>query len=300
MPLLEFNDVCVRFGKRRALDRVSLLLEPGQIVGLVGRNGAGKTTALRVALGLLWPDGGRSVVCGHDPVTDGLAVRREVTLLGEESSIYPWMRVGELLRFASRLHPRWDADLAGRLVADLELDLSAHVRHLSRGNKAKVGLVAAIATRPRLLLLDDPTAGLDPLVRREVLEHLLGVHAEDGGAVLYATHLIGDVERVADRVAFLDDGRLRSDDSVEALKARVVRISALFADEVPTALAPEGALEIRRDGRTMHVVSDRPAEALSAELIAGGATHVEVEHLPLEEILVAMLRRSPETEADRG
>ena len=172
-PVIEFRDVTRSFGRRRALDRVSLAVQPGEVVALVGRNGAGKTTALRLAHGVLWPDAGTIRVLGFDPVSEGLAVRTRASLLSEESALYPWMTVREILTFGGALAPRWDARLASSLGERLGLEPGAKIRTLSRGTKAKVALVLAVAARPDVLLLDDPTAGLDPLVRREVLEGIL-------------------------------------------------------------------------------------------------------------------------------
>ncbi|MCU0254443.1 MAG: ABC transporter ATP-binding protein, partial [Acidobacteria bacterium] len=197
-PAIEFGEVTRTFpggvGRRRvALDRVSLAVEPGEVIALVGRNGAGKTTALRLANGVLWPDSGTVRVLGLDPARDGLAVRARVALLSEESALYPSMTVGEILRFGAALAPRWDARRAGEFTERLALDPRAKIRALSRGTKAKVALALAIGARPEVLLLDDPTAGLDPLVRREVLEGILAAIHDEGGAVVYASHLIHDL-----------------------------------------------------------------------------------------------------------
>src|SRR6185436_16721388 len=170
---------------------------------VIGRNGAGKTTALRLALGTLWPDAGRIRTLGLDPVVHGSEVTARVALLSEESALYPWMTIAEIVRFTAALHPRWDASLASRLTLELDLDPAKRIRELSRGTRAKVALVLAVSPRPELLLLDDPTSGLDPLVRREVLDGVLQSVSHEGGAVVYASHLVHDVERVADRVVVL-------------------------------------------------------------------------------------------------
>ena len=140
-PALVFDSVRRSFGRRVALDHVSLDLAPGSILGHVGRNGAGKTTALRLAHGMLFPDAGQVRVLGLDPVEQGLEVRRRVSLLSEESSLYPWMRVGEILEFGAALHSGWDPALAKELVGRLSLDLTPKIQTLSRGTKAQVALV---------------------------------------------------------------------------------------------------------------------------------------------------------------
>lgn len=299
-PSLVFERVTRRFGKKVALDAVDLRVEPGTVLGLVGRNGAGKTTALRLAMGILWPDAGRIEVLGLDPVVQGLAVRERASLLSEETALYPWMTVGEILEFAAALHPRWDRDLAERTRRNLDLDPKAKIADLSRGTKAKVALVAAVAPRPELLLLDDPTAGLDPLVRREVLDALLDAVVEQGGAVVYASHLIHDLERIADRIAVLDAGRVRLDAPLEQLKARVVRARAVFETDAAPLPSIPGTLTLDREGRIVTVVAERENGELRAALLGAGASEVEIAPLPLEEILIALLREGrPSKEAER-
>jgi ABC-2 type transport system ATP-binding protein len=279
-----------RFGSTVALDRLDLAVEPGTVLGLVGRNGAGKTTLLRLAQGILHPDVGRIRALGLDPVSAGIQVRIRASLLSEESSLYPWMTVAEILRFASSLHPRWDASFAEALRGRLALDPAARIRTLSRGTRAKVSLVLAVACRPELLLLDDPTAGLDPLVRREVLEGILEAVPGEGGAVVYASHLVGDVERVADTVALLDAGRLRFHGPLDDLKGRVRRATAVFEGEAPANAPLPGRIDARADGRILTVVAEGANGDLAAALRALGARDVRIEALPLEEILIAFLR----------
>lgn len=295
---MRFEEVTRTFGRTLALDRVSFAVEPGSVVGILGRNGAGKTTALRLAHGLLWPDAGRLSVLGLDPVAQGAEVRTRVALLSEESSLYPWMTVEEIVGFAGALHPRWDPPLAASLRRRLDLDPKAKIASLSRGTRAKVALVLAVASRPDLLLLDDPTAGLDPLVRREVLEGILEAVPEEGGAVVYASHLVHDVERVADRVIVMDGGRIRIDRELGPLKESIRRARAVFDGTPPETTALPGVIDARVDGRVLTVVAAGANGDLLAALRALGAAEVTVEAIPLEEILVALLREG-RTEVSR-
>ena len=290
VPVVVFESVSRRFGKTVALDAVGFEVAPGSVLGLIGRNGAGKTTALRLALGTLWPDAGRIRTLGLDPVRSGLEVASRVALLSEESALYPWMTIEEIVRFTAALHPRWDKTLAGRLAEDLDLDPAKRIRELSRGTRAKVALVVAVSARPELLLLDDPTAGLDPLVRREVLEGVLQAVSHEGGAVVYASHLVHDVERVADRVIVLDGGTIRLVGELEDLKARIRRARAVFEGDAPSGDAVPGAIEAFAQGRVLTVTADAGDGELEAALRTLGARDVAVESLALEEILVALLR----------
>lgn len=290
-PALVLDHVTRRFPGVVALDAICMRAEPGEVLGVIGRNGAGKTTLLRLAAGILWPDIGTIRTLGLDPVRDGLRVRERASLLGEESALYPWMTVREILEFASRLHPRWDSDLSSAVAERLGLDPSARVGTLSRGTRAKVALTLAVAPRPELLLLDDPTAGLDPLVRREVLEGILDAVSEEGGAVVYASHLVHDVERVADRVVVLDSGRIVLEGPVETLKGRVRRTRAVFDRDAPLPPPGSGIVDARIEGRLLTLVSDASDGSLENSLRALGARSVEAESLSLEEILVSYLRR---------
>jgi ABC-2 type transport system ATP-binding protein len=293
-PALRFEQVTRRFGAKLALDRVDLALEPGKILGLVGRNGAGKTTALRLAHGLLHPDAGRLTVLGYDPVTQGVEVRRRASLLSEEAALYPWMTVGEMLGFAAALHPNWDAELAARLRARLDLAPGEKIGGLSRGTKAKLALLLAVACRPRLLLLDDPTAGLDPLARREVLEGVLETVANEGGAVVYASHLVHDIERVADDLVVLDAARVVLAGTLERIKADVRRATAVFESDAPARLEIRHVLDVRAEGRVLTVLARSVNGELEAALRRSGALRIEIEAVGLEEILVGILRSAGE------
>lgn len=287
---LEFDRVTRRFGATVALRELDLAVEPGSVLGLVGRNGAGKTTSLRLAHGILHPDAGRIRVLGLDPTSRPIEVATRVSLLSEETHLYPWMTVGEILDFAGALHPGWDRELARSLSKRLELDTAPRIRTLSRGTRAKLALVLAASSRPELLLLDDPTAGLDPLVRRELLEGLLEAIPAEGGAVVYASHLIHDVERIADRVAVLDGGRLRLEGSLEELKRRVRQVTAVFDGGPPREVDLPGLIDLQADGRVLSAIVQGDDAALAERIRGLGASAVEVEPLSLEEILVGCLR----------
>ena len=296
--VLTFRKVSRRFGSTVALDGLDLNVEPGTVLGLIGRNGAGKSTSLRLALGHLHPDAGDIRVLGHDPVTEGIKVREQVGLMSEEASLYGWMTVREIMTFAAGLHPNWDPAFAESFRKRLDLDPKRKIKDLSRGNKAKVSLVLAVAVRPRLLLLDDPTSGLDPLVRREVLEGVLESVPAEGGAVVYASHLIHDVERIADQVTVLDEGKSILEGDLEKIKARVRRVRAVFENEPPEQLTLPGLVSMERENRTLLVVADGANGELEQALQNAGAVNVTVEPLPLEEILVACLKGSGLTEGD--
>jgi len=289
-PVLCFEDVTRRFGATTALDHLSLRLEEGRVLGLVGRNAAGKTTALRLAQGQLYPDAGRITVLGLDPVRSGLAVRERVSLLSEEAALYPWMTVSEILAFGAAIHPSWDPALSERLRRRLDVSSASRIRSLSRGTKAKVALILAVACRPRLLLLDDPTAGLDPLARREVLEGVLESVVNEGGSVVYASHLVHDLERVADDLVVLDAAHVVLAGTLEEIKARVKRATAVFPAMAPSSCEIPNGIETRAEGRVLTVLAHAANGELEVALHKLGAESVDVEAPSLEEILVGILR----------
>jgi ABC-2 type transport system ATP-binding protein len=293
-PLLQFRGVTRRFGHRTAVRDLDLDVHPGEVVGLVGRNGAGKTTSLRLTVGILWPDAGAVRTLGLDPVHDGDAVRVRACLMAEDGGLYPSMTVRESMDLVAGVHPRWDGGFAEAFRERMDLDPGRTIRDLSRGNRAKVALTLAVGCRPELLLLDDPTAGLDPLVRREVLEGVLEATAGEGGAVLYASHLVHDVERTADRVVVLDDARKVLDEPVDSVRARVRRVTAVFPEAAPdSGNGVPGLLHAEADGRTLSLAVMAPEGDVRGALIRMGAAAIEVEPMNLEDVLVALLRRGP-------
>lgn len=289
---IEFHQVTRTFGRVTALDRLDLAVEPGKVLGLVGRNGAGKTTALRLVHGLLWPDSGKVRVLGLDPEKQGLEVRRRVALLSEESSLYPSMKVEEIVAFTARLHPRWNAKKAVAMARRLALDPAAKISTLSRGTRAKLALLLAVCADPEVLLLDDPTAGLDPLVRREVLGGILEAIPGEGGSVIYASHLVADIERVADDVVVLDNGRVTLQGAIETLKAEIHRAEAVFENPRAGHSPFPGQIDCRIEDRVVTVVARASRNHLVEALTAAGAASVNISPLSLEDILVACLHGS--------
>ncbi len=197
-----------RFGATTALDSIDLSLPGGAVYGLVGVNGAGKTTLIRHLLGLLRAERGSVRVFGLDPVADPVGVLGRIGYLSEENDLPGWMRVDELLRYSRAFYPDWDDAYAEELRRAFGLDPSAGIRTLSRGQRARTGLLIALAHRPRLLVLDEPSSGLDPLVRRDILAAVLRAIADEGRTVLFSSHLLEEVEQVADHVTMISHGRI--------------------------------------------------------------------------------------------
>src|SRR6187397_1653282 len=200
--VIEIQSVTRKFGAKRALDNVSLVVPRGVVFGLVGANGAGKTTLIRHVLGLLKAQAGSVRVFGLDPVKEPVPVLSRIGYLSEQGDLPGWMRIDELMRYTQAFYPNWDARYAEQLREQFALDPAARVKNLSKGQKARAGLLTALAYRPELLLLDEPSSGLDPIVRRDILGAIVRTIADEGRTVLFSSHLLDEVERVSDCVAF--------------------------------------------------------------------------------------------------
>jgi len=197
-----------RFGSATALDGVDLSVLRGTVHGLLGANGAGKTTLIKHVLGLLRAESGAVRVFGLDPVADPPGVLSRIGYLSEENDLPGWMRVDELMRYSRAFYPRWDDAYAAELQKAFALDPVAKIRNLSKGQKARAGLIVALAHRPELLVLDEPSSGLDPIVRRDILGAVIRTIADEGRTVLFSSHLLEEVEQVADSVTIINHGRI--------------------------------------------------------------------------------------------
>jgi ABC-2 type transport system ATP-binding protein len=202
------SELTRRFDATTALASVSLSLARGAVYGLVGANGAGKTTLIKHLLGLLRAEGGSVRVFGLDPVADPVGVLSRIGYLSEENDLPGWMRVDELIRYSRAFYPAWDDAYAEELRGTFALDATAKVKNLSRGQRARLGLLTALAYRPELLVLDEPSSGLDPIVRRDILGAVIRTTADEGRTVLFSSHLLHEVEEVADHVIMIHRGKI--------------------------------------------------------------------------------------------
>lgn len=284
---IETRGLTHRFGRTLAVDSVDLLVPEGSVYGYLGRNGAGKTTTIQMLMGLLDPTAGSISVLGFDPLRQDVPMKRAVSYVPERVQMWDWMTVRDLMAFGAGVHPRWDKVYAEDLRVRFELPRDRKLGQLSRGMQGKAALLAALASHPQLLILDDPTMGLDALVRREFMESIIGVLHDTGVTVFFSSHIIDDVERVADWIGILHQGKLVVQTPLEELKRGVKRVVAHFA-EPPAALDLPGVLHRDGEGRQQAFVC-RECEAAVQELRVAGAT-VQAEDCSLEDIFVAYVR----------
>ena len=238
-PVISVSELTRRFGDKTALASVTLSMPRGAVYGLVGANGAGKTTLIRHILGLLRAESGSVRVFGLDPV----AVLSRIGYLSEENDVPGWMRVDELIRYSRAFYPAWDDAYAEELRQTFALDSAAKIKDLSRGQKARAGLLVALAYRPELLVLDEPSSGLDPIVRRDILGAVIRTIADEGRTVLFSSHLLEEVEQVADHVTMISQGRIVLSAPLAAIQeshrvdGRVLSLNEIFVAHVGSLAA---------------------------------------------------------------
>jgi ABC-2 type transport system ATP-binding protein len=282
-----------RFGRTVALSSVNLDVPRGVVFGLVGENGAGKTTLIKHLLGLLKVQTGTVRIFGMDPVREPVGVLARIGYLSEDRDLPDWMRLDQLLRYLRAFFPSWDDDFAERLRRQFDLDPRARIKTFSQGQRARVGLLAALAYRPELLILDEPSTGLDPIVRREILAAIIRTIAEEGRTVLFSSHLLDEVERVSDHVALLDRGRIVLCESLDTIKASHRRLTLRF-DE-PLASPPDllGSSWWEGSGREWSATCHGSLDDLQGQAAGLGARIIE-DHAPsLDEIFVARVGSRP-------
>lgn len=286
---IEIANLTKRYGKHLAVDNLSMQVPKGSVFAFLGRNGAGKTTTIRILLDLLDRTSGNAKILGLDCVKDALAIKRRIGYVAEGQKMYDWMKVDEIIWFCKGFYPTWDDSFAAELKGKLELPGSKKVGEMSRGTQAKLALLLAMAYRPELLVLDEPTAGLDVLVRREFLEGVIEMIQEEGRTVFFSSHIVHEVERVADWVGIIDNGQLIKRSTLDDLKASVKRLVVSFdGDTLPTNLMA-GILQTERSGRQTALTVDGFNEQTLVALRGMGAKDIAVQELNLEDILIALL-----------
>jgi beta-exotoxin I transport system ATP-binding protein len=300
---IELDQLTKRYGARRGIEAISLAVPEGGLFGFIGPNGAGKTTTIRILLGLLEPTAGTARVLGRDVAADGPAARAAVGYVAGETHLYPEMRVADLLAYLGRFHPGDHAARRRELIDLLEIDHAARAADLSLGNKKKVAIAAALQHRPRLVVLDEPTGGLDPVMRARLFD-VLRAEVERGATVFFSSHDLAEVQAVCRRVAVLSDGKVVAVDEVARLRGREVRrVRATFddgdgaADRKLDALAAlAGVAGVARDDDGASFLYDGPMPALLAALAEAAPRDVRIEEPSLEEIFLRYYARPD----DRG
>ncbi|MDB5342850.1 MAG: ytrB [Schlesneria sp.] len=288
--VIDIRRVTRHFGAKMALDDVSLTVPRGGVFGLIGGNGAGKTTLIRHILGLLKAQHGSVQVFGLDPVANPVGTLGRIGYLSEDRDLPDWMRVGELMRYTQAFFPNWDDKFAEELRDAFDLDRKAYVKTLSRGQRARAGLLVALAHRPELLVLDEPSSGLDPVVRRDILGAIIRTIADEGRTVLFSSHLLDEVERVADRVAIIHHGRIMLSAAMDEIKDQHRRLTLRFGQSVDRPPSLVGTISLAGQGAEWTYVCSGESGQLRHAAESLGATIVDDSALTLDEIFVSRIQ----------
>jgi ABC-2 type transport system ATP-binding protein len=279
------------FGAQAAVSSLHLRIQTGAVYGFLGRNGAGKTTTMRMLLGLVRPTKGRVRVLGLDPARepDLMRILERVAFVPQRKQLYGWATPAELVRMNRGFFSRWSDETAAGLARRLEIPMNTAFKKLSIGNQSKVALLLALAQEAEVLILDEPTAGLDPLMVDEILRTLVEDHVSKGRTIFLSSHHLDEVEQICDWVGILEEGRLLLESRLEEIRQEF-RLVIVSGEGLPLATSVE-VVSATTDGRFQRYVVAREAERFAAELRSQGATILESSPLGLRELFLHLVRK---------
>jgi ABC-2 type transport system ATP-binding protein len=290
---IETTQLTRRYGRLDAVDGLDLEVPAGSVFALIGPNGAGKTTTIKLLMNLVQASRGRATVLGVDSRRLGVRDFQRIGYVSENQKLPDWMTASELLEYCRTLYPTWDEAFRQKLQRDLDLTSGAPLRKLSRGMRMKAALLASLAYRPELIVLDEPFTGLDPLVREELIRAMLELPDDTPRTVFIASHDIEEVERLADWIGFITNGRLRFAEPVSSLQSRFRLVEVVAAgDTVPAIPARNGWIPAGAAGRTARFIDTAHSGAPSEERIATTFPEAEIRTsaMPLRDIFVCLAR----------
>jgi len=293
MNIIETQQLSRRYGRAEALHSLDLAVPAGSVFAFIGPNGAGKTTTIKVLMNLLEPTGGQARVLGVDSRKLTPRERRQIGYVSENQKLPDWMTVDQLMRYCRPFYPTWDRDLEKKLLHQFELPADRKLKLLSRGMLMKTALLSSLAYRPKLLVLDEPFSGLDPLVRDEFIKGALEVSQQEEWTIFISSHDINEVEQLADRVGIIDGGRLQLAEPIAELQGRFRRIEVTAGGEdLSLADLPETWLEVERAGNFVRAIESRCSDERLAGYRQGRLAEVEFTAKPmtLREIFVVLAR----------
>jgi len=281
------------FKGHEALCGLNLNVPRGSVFGFLGRNGAGKTTTIRILMGLAKADRGEARIFGIAPGDDnsGALLRRRIGFVPEDKELYPYMTVEQVIGFSRPFFPHWRDDLESRYLNAFDLPPKKKIPDLSKGMRSKLMLLLAIARGSELLVLDEPTDGLDPVMAEELLRELIRLSASDGTTIFFSSHQLAEVEQIADRITIINQGRSIVSGELEDLKRQYQRIKVVFADGIPAAIPwAQGADRIRKEGRMVSILSGQNSEEIMALARALPGTSVDTYPVTLKELFLELMR----------
>ena len=291
--IIETDQLCKSFKSKQALRGLDLRVPVGSIFGFLGRNGAGKTTTIKTLMGLLRSDSGSAHVFGIPVANTGRTaeIRRRIGFVTEDKELYPYMTVGQIIRFTRPFFPKWRDDLERRYVEMFELPLNAKIPDLSKGMRSKLMLLLAISRGADLLILDEPTDGLDPAATEEVLRELVAIAASSETTMFFSSHQLAEVELIADHIGIINQGKMVVTGSLDDMKFRYQRLQVVFADSVKLpARWVEGVESVRQEGRVLSILASHNTDAIDEQVRLIPGTTVERFPVTLKEIFLEHVR----------
>jgi ABC-2 type transport system ATP-binding protein len=291
--IIETDQLCKSFKSKQALRGLDLRVPVGSIFGFLGRNGAGKTTTIKTLMGVLRSDSGSAHVFGI-PVADAgrtAEIRRRIGFVTEDKELYPYMTVEQIIRFTRPFFPKWRDDLEHRYLQMFELPPNCKIPNLSKGMRSKLMLLLAISRGADLLILDEPTDGLDPAATEDVLRELVAIAASSETTMFFSSHQLAEVELIADHIGIINQGRMVVAGSLDDMKFRYQRLQVVFADVVK--LPPswvEGVESVRQEGRVISILASHNVDAIAEQVRFIPGTTVELFPVTLKEIFLEHVR----------
>jgi ABC-2 type transport system ATP-binding protein len=289
-PAVQAMQLRKNFGPRAVLQDLDFEIQPGEVIGVLGKNGAGKTTLLELMLGYSTPSSGHVRVFGRESRALPGEIKRRIGFVPQQDELLDQLTVAEQLRVIASFYPAWDHELIGRLCQSWGVDPHARIKSLSVGERQKLSILLAFGHRPDLLILDEPVASLDPVARRQFLEELVGLSADGGRSIVFSSHIVSDIERLATRVWILKEGRLAWEGDLGSLKESLCRLHIHSSDATVPDFDIPGAINRRTQGRTVTALVRDWSDDRQRELEARHEVTVERETLGLEEIFLEMHR----------
>src|SRR5690349_5284358 len=287
---VEASHLSKAFGSKRVLHDLSFGVSAGDVIGVLGKNGAGKTTLLELMLGFTQPTEGAVRVFGHESYRLPGEAKARVGFVPQQDELLDSLKVADQLRVIASFYPRWDGELITRLCKEWGIDERARIKSMSVGERQKLSILLAFGHEPDLLILDEPVASLDPIARRQFLEQLVEISADGRRSIIFSSHIVSDIERLANRIWILKEGRLYWQGDLDSLKESIVRVHLRGSGPLPEVLSIPGALSVRREAAFPTAIVRHWTEAAQRDLERQISGSVEVEVLSLEEIFVELHR----------
>jgi len=287
--VIQTVDLWKRYDDVDALRGLNLRVPAGSICGFLGRNGAGKTTTIKVLLGMSRPSKGRALVFGLSPedAHAGVEIRRRVAFVSDQKDLYDYMTVGEMVGFTRSFYPRWRDDLEQRYLRAFGLPPSRAIKELSRGTRTKVALLLALCRGAELLILDEPTAALDPAMAEEVLQALVSHIADESSSVFFSSHQLAEVEQIADHIAIVDRGQVIVEGALDDVRAKYQRIQLVFEHDAPDIrVHAPGSHRVRKQGRVITILSAAAGTAVLDEVRGYRPSSIDVSPVSLKDIFL--------------